>query len=43
MLKQSVIKKQPLKTLTSTTRFGHVPNGRNKIFQDYRCKYAHNH
>jgi hypothetical protein len=35
--------KQPLKTLTSTTKFGYVPNGRNKKFQDYRCRYASSH
>ncbi len=35
-------KKQPLKTFTSTTRFGFVPDGRNKRFQDYRCKDASN-
>jgi hypothetical protein len=35
--------KQPLKTLTSTTRFGNVPNGRNKRFQDCRCRDVSNH
>ncbi len=27
MLRQNVIKKQPLKTFMSTTKFGYVPNG----------------
>jgi hypothetical protein len=34
MLKQSIIKKQPLKTLTNTMRFGNVFNGKKKRFQD---------
>ncbi len=41
MFKQSIMKlKQPLKTFTSTTRFGYVPNGKNKRFQYHRCKDA---
>ncbi len=41
MLRQNVMKlKQPLKTLTSTTRFGYVPNGKKKRFQNYKCRYA---
>ncbi len=35
--------KQPLKTLTNTTKFGYVPNGRKEKFQDCKCKYASNH
>jgi hypothetical protein len=34
--------KRPLKTFTSTTRFGYVPNGRKKRFQDYRCRNISN-
>jgi hypothetical protein len=29
--------KKPLKTPTSITKIGYVPNGRKKRFQDYRC------
>ncbi len=43
MLKQSIINKQPLKTLMSIIRFGYVFDGRKKIFQDYRCKDASCH
>ncbi len=35
--------KQPLKTFTSTTKFGYVLDGRKKRFQDYGCKYVGNH
>jgi hypothetical protein len=35
--------KQPLKTLTSTTRCGYVPNGRKKRFQNYRCRDVGSH
>jgi hypothetical protein len=35
--------KQPLKTLTSTTRFGCVPYGEKKRFQDYRCSFVNNY
>jgi hypothetical protein len=30
--------KQPLKTPTSTTKFGYFPNGSKEKFEDYRCK-----
>jgi hypothetical protein len=30
--------KQPLKTFTSTTKFGYVPNGRNTRSQDCKCR-----
>jgi hypothetical protein len=41
MLKQRAMNlKQPLKTLTSTTRFGYVPNGRKRRSQDYRLRDA---
>ncbi len=41
MLRQKTMNlKQPLKTLTSTTKFGYVPNGRKKKYQDCRCRYA---
>jgi len=32
--------KQQLNTITSTTRFGYVPNGRKKRSQDYKCWYV---
>jgi len=35
--------KQPLKILTSTTRFKYVPNGRKKKFQNCRCRDASSH
>jgi hypothetical protein len=35
--------KQPLKTLMRTTRFGYVPNGRNKKFRNCKCKYVNSH
>jgi hypothetical protein len=35
--------KQPLKTLMRTTKFGYVPNGRNKKFQNCKCKYVSSH
>jgi hypothetical protein len=35
--------KQPLKTLTSTTIFGYVPNGKKERFQHYRCRDASSH
>ncbi len=34
--------KQPPKTFTSTTGFGYVPDGRNRRFQDCRCRDANN-
>jgi hypothetical protein len=34
--------KQPLNTLTRTTRFGYVPNGRKKKSQDYKCRDVNN-
>ncbi len=30
--------KQPINTFTNTTRFGCVPNGRKRRFQDCKCK-----
>jgi hypothetical protein len=44
MLRQSIIKKwkNPLKTIMNT-RFGHVPDGRKKRFQDYRCRNVGSH
>jgi hypothetical protein len=41
MLRQKTMNlKQPLKTLTSTTKFGYVSNGRKRKFQDCRCRDA---
>jgi hypothetical protein len=34
--------KQPLKTLMSTITVGYVLDGKNKKFQNYKCKYASN-
>ncbi len=41
MLRQKTMNlKQPLKTLTSTTKFGNVPNGRKRKSQDCKCRNA---
>ncbi len=32
--------KQPLKTLTNTTIYGYVPDGRKKRSRDSRCRYV---
>jgi hypothetical protein len=43
MLRQNIIKKQLLRTLTNTTRFGYVSNGKKKRFQDWhRCRQSLN-
>ncbi len=44
MLRQKVKEydKHPLKTLTSTTGFGYVLDGKKKRFQDHKCRDENN-